>query len=110
MYKSIDNVIFEFSYSTKLGEIDKKKTFILGKALHEMFVACNLRKSPFFKYDKTPLKSTSNGLKMENFKNNSISHFLHNQQVQAGLKTVWNLIIAFAETHFLKLLVLILFL
>ena len=46
MYKSIDNVIFEFSYITKLGEIDKKKTFILGKALHEMLVACNLKKGP----------------------------------------------------------------
>ena len=31
MYKSIDNVIFEFSYITKLGEIDKKKHLYLEK-------------------------------------------------------------------------------
>ena len=75
IYNSIDNVIFEYSYITKLGEIDKKKVFILGKALNKMLVACNLKKGPFFLYDKTPLKGKPNGLQMANFTNNSIPHF-----------------------------------
>ena len=56
LYVPIDNVIFQFSYITKFGEIDEKKSFIRGKALHSMLVACNLKKGPFFLFDNTPYK------------------------------------------------------
>ena len=55
----IENIIFEFSYITKQGEIDKNKIQIKGKALHSMFVGSNLKKGPIFIYDKTPYKSLS---------------------------------------------------
>ncbi len=55
-YVPIDNVIFQFSYITKFGEIDDTKNFIRGKALHSILVACNLKKGPFFLFDKTPYK------------------------------------------------------
>ena len=48
VYVSIHNDIFEYSYITKLEEIDKNRVFISGKALHSMLVACNLKKGPFF--------------------------------------------------------------
>ena len=53
MYHSIETLLFEYSYITKMGEIDKKKVFIAGKALHSMLVGCNLMKGPFFIFDKT---------------------------------------------------------
>ena len=40
-----------------------------------MLVTCNLKKGPFFVYDKTPLKTTSSGLQTVNFKNNSLPHY-----------------------------------
>ena len=55
----IENIIFEFSYITKLGNIDHVKTQIHGKALHSMLVSCNLKKRPIFIYDKTPYKTTN---------------------------------------------------
>ena len=57
LYVSIQNVIFEYSYITKLGEIDKNRVFISGKALHSMLVACDLKKGPFFVYDQTSFKT-----------------------------------------------------
>ena len=44
VYVSIHNDIFEYSYITKLGEIDKNRVFISGKALHSMLETCNLKK------------------------------------------------------------------
>ena len=43
----IEDIIFEFSYITKFGEIDKVKTQIHGKALYSMLVACNIKKGSF---------------------------------------------------------------
>ena len=57
MYHSIESLIFEYSYINKMGEIEPKKSFIAGKALHSMLVACNLKKGPFFIFDKTSLKN-----------------------------------------------------
>ena len=59
MYHSIESLIFEYSYINKMGEIETKKSFIAGKALHSMLVACNLKKGPFFIFDKTPLKNNN---------------------------------------------------
>ena len=58
----IENIIFEFSYINKLGNIDPVKTQIDGKALHSMLVSCNLRKRPIFLYDKTPYKNVNQDL------------------------------------------------
>ena len=53
----MNDIIFEFSYITKLGEIDKAKTQINGKAFYSMLAGCNLKKRLIFLYDKTPYKS-----------------------------------------------------
>ena len=55
----MNDIIFEFSYITKLGEIDKVKTQINGKAFYSMLAGCNLKKKTIFLYDKTPYKSNT---------------------------------------------------
>jgi len=74
-FGSIENVIFEYSYINKLGEIDDRKIFIAGKALHEMMVGCNLKKGPFFVYDKTPFKDSPERFHREIFTNNTTHNF-----------------------------------
>ena len=103
MYESINNVIFEFSYITKLGDIDKKKTFILGKALHEMLVACNLKKGPFFVYDKTPLKRSLSGLQTVNLENNSLPHYFYQPRSIGLSQNRVRFNSDLAVTHFLKI-------
>ena len=66
----IEDIIFEFSYITKSGDIDKVKTQIHGKALHAMLVSCNLKKGPIFVYDKTPYKGNIQNLNYEQGTNN----------------------------------------
>ena len=55
----LENIIFEFSYINKQGDINENKIQIKGKALHSMFVASNLKKGPIFIYDKTPYKTSN---------------------------------------------------
>jgi len=52
LYNPRDNVIFEFSCITKLGEIYDNKNYIAGKSLHSILMTCNLKKGPFFVFDK----------------------------------------------------------
>ena len=97
LFVSIQNVIFEYSYITKLGNIDKNRVFISGKALHSMLVAYNLKKGPFFVYDQTSYKnnmeiSQHNHLMFsgdtdifpQSMNNNMSQNNLHNYNVMVG--------------------------
>ena len=55
----MNDIIFEFLYITNLGNIDKVKTQINGKAFYAMLAGCNLKKRPIFLHDKTPYKSNT---------------------------------------------------
>ena len=72
----IENIIFDFSYITKQGEIDKNKIQTKGKALHSMFVGSNLKKGPIFIYDKTP------------YKNSNINSSFINQNIHSNFVTM----------------------
>ena len=75
LHNPIENTIVEFSYITKLGDIDIKKNYITGKALHEMLVGCNLKKGPIFLYDKTPFKKDYNSYRGCNITTNSMTNY-----------------------------------
>ena len=81
---NIDDVIFEFSYINKMGEVDTLSNHILGKALYSMLVACNLKRGPFFLYDKTPFKTISNNtdkkIQQNNDSQNNILTAVNNLQ------------------------------
>ena len=78
---NIDDLIFEFSYIDKMGEVETLKNQILGKALYSMLVACNLKKGPFFVYDKTPFKTFNDE---EQTKINDFSNNMMNRNPQNG--------------------------
>ena len=52
-----NDMTFEFSYITKLGEVDRVKMQIHGKAFYSMLASSNLKKRPIFLYDKSPYKN-----------------------------------------------------
>ena len=71
----INDIIFEFSYITKLGEIDKVKTQIHGRAFYSMLAGCNLKKGPIFLYDKSPYRSNNETfIGTHESRNNNWSH------------------------------------
>ena len=53
------NIILEFSYINKRGAVDSEKRFISGSALFSMLSACNIKKGPFFVFDKTRKKDST---------------------------------------------------
>ena len=84
---NIDDLIFEFSYINKMGEVENFKNHISGRALYSMLVACNLKRGPFFVYDATPCKrmnsNTTNEIPQEN--NNCQNHITNLNQQTTGL-------------------------
>ena len=53
---NIDDLIFEFSYIDKMGEVETLKNQIFGKALYSMLGTCNLKKGPFFCVRQNPIQ------------------------------------------------------
>ena len=75
----MNEIIFEFSYITKFGEIDKVKTQINGKAFYSMLAGCILKKRPIFLYDKTPYKSNTGMMNYDHGKRNINWTYAQNQ-------------------------------